>query len=128
MAGTVVVDTLKSGTSGPPAFRNTSDVEVGQLCRAWVNFAGGTGAINASFNVSSVTRNGTGLYTVSFTNAMPDINYVVAGFSRNNANTARILVCASSQLTTISTSQIGLTVGEYANNVDSTAVGVAFFR
>jgi hypothetical protein len=59
---------------------------------------------------------------------MPDTNYVTVGFSRNNANTARIVVCASSQLTTFSTSQIGITVGDYANNVDSTAVSLAFFR
>ena len=44
-------------------------------CRAWVNFAGSTGTIRASGNVSSVTRNGTGDYTVNFTTAMPDANY-----------------------------------------------------
>ena len=46
------------------------------LCRAWVNFNGtGTVAINASGNVSSVTDNGAGSYTVNFTTAMPDANY-----------------------------------------------------
>ena len=45
-------------------------------CRAWVNFNGtGTVAINASGNVSSITDNGTGNYTVNFTTAMPDGNY-----------------------------------------------------
>ena len=45
-------------------------------CRAWVNFNGtGTVAIRASGNVSSITDNGTGDYTVNFTTAMPDINY-----------------------------------------------------
>ena len=45
-------------------------------CRAWVNFNGtGTVAIRASGNVSSITDNGTGNYTVNFTNAMPDANY-----------------------------------------------------
>jgi hypothetical protein len=44
--------------------------------RAWVNFDGtGTVAIRASGNVSSITDNGTGDYTVNFTNAMPDANY-----------------------------------------------------
>lgn len=47
-------------------------------CRAWVNFNGtGTVAIRASGNVSSITDNGTGYYTVNFTNAMPDANYSV---------------------------------------------------
>jgi hypothetical protein len=47
--------------------------------RAWVNFNGtGTVAIRASGNVSSITDNGTGQYTVNFTTAMPDANYSVA--------------------------------------------------
>ena len=45
-------------------------------CRAWVNFNGtGTVAIRASGNVSSITDNGTGDYTINFTTAMPDVNY-----------------------------------------------------
>jgi hypothetical protein len=45
-------------------------------CRAWVNFNGtGTVAIRASGNVSSITDNGTGDYTVNFTTAMPDASY-----------------------------------------------------
>jgi hypothetical protein len=44
--------------------------------RAWVNFNGtGTVAIRASGNVSSITDNGTGDYTINFTNAMPDASY-----------------------------------------------------
>jgi hypothetical protein len=45
-------------------------------CRAWVNFNGtGTVAIRASGNVTSITDNGTGDYTVNFTTALPDANY-----------------------------------------------------
>ena len=48
-------------------------------CRAWVNFNGtGTVAIRASGNVSSITDNGTGDYTVNFTTAMPDANYGIS--------------------------------------------------
>jgi hypothetical protein len=44
--------------------------------KAWVNFNGtGTVAIRASFNVTSITDNGAGDYTVNFTTAMPDTNY-----------------------------------------------------
>jgi hypothetical protein len=51
-------------------------------CRAWVNFNGtGTVAIRASGNVSSITDNGTGLYTVNFTTAMPDALYATVGSS-----------------------------------------------
>ena len=49
-------------------------------CRAWVNFNGtGTVAIRASGNVSSITDNGTGDYTVNFTTAMVDANYCSTG-------------------------------------------------
>jgi len=45
-------------------------------CRAWVNFNGtGTPTIRASGNVTNITDNGTGDYTVNFTTAMPDANY-----------------------------------------------------
>jgi hypothetical protein len=49
-------------------------------CRAWVNFNGtGAVAIRASGNVSSITDNGTGDYTVNFTTAMSDVNYSAVG-------------------------------------------------
>jgi len=55
-------------------------------CRAWVNFNGtGTVAIRASGNVTSITDNGTGDYTVNFTNAMPDANY---SFALNSGTTS----------------------------------------
>ena len=59
--------------------------EQGQLCKAWVNFNGtGTVAIRASYNVSSITDNGTGDYTVNFTTAMVDANYsAVASTARD---------------------------------------------
>lgn len=44
-------------------------------CRAWVNFNGTNGTIRASGNVSSVTYNGVGDYTVNFSTAMVDANY-----------------------------------------------------
>lgn len=54
--------------------------EQSQLCKAWVNFNGtSTVAIRASCNVSSITDNGVGDYTVNFTTAMPDANYALAG-------------------------------------------------
>lgn len=46
-------------------------------CRAWANFNTNitTIVIRASGNISSITDNGTGDYTINFTNAMPDANY-----------------------------------------------------
>lgn len=54
------------------------------MCRAWVNFNGtGTVAIRASNNVSSITDNGVGDYTVNFTTAMVDANYAPVGMGRH---------------------------------------------
>lgn len=57
---------------------STSSANVIQGCaKAWVNFNGtGTVAIRASYNVTSITDNGTGDYAVNFTNALSDANYV----------------------------------------------------
>lgn len=76
MAGTVTVDTIKSEVSTPTVFNNSSGVEIGRLCRHWVNIIGTTGASRASFNTSSTTRTGVGLYSVSITTAITDANYV----------------------------------------------------
>lgn len=75
--GSMLADTLQSSTAGtPPQFNDGNSVQVGTLCRAWVNLNGVTTAtVRASFNVSSVTRNGAGDYTVNFTTALPDANY-----------------------------------------------------
>lgn len=64
-------------------------------CRAWVNFNGtGTVAIRESGNVSSITDNGVGSYTVNFTTAMPDANYSFAGDS-NNGSALGVCCCLS---------------------------------
>ena len=70
------MSTTISGTSGVTFPDSTSMVTGQQACKAWVNFNGtGTVAIRGSYNVSSITDNGSGDYTVNFTTAMPDANY-----------------------------------------------------
>jgi hypothetical protein len=91
MAGTITTSTIQNDTSSPPTFRNNS-VEIGTLCRAWVNFNGtGTVAIRASFNVSSITDNGTGDYTINFTTALPDANYNAVFGARGNPTVERYI-------------------------------------
>lgn len=69
-------------TLGSSVLATPSGSAPSYLCRAWVNFDGtGTVAIRASGNVTSITDNGVGKYTVNFTTAMPDTNYAaVTGF------------------------------------------------
>lgn len=73
----------QSGSASVP-----SDTVINGSAKAWVNFNGtGTVAIRAAFNVSSITDNAPGDYTVNFTTAMSDVNYC-AQFSANLAVTA----------------------------------------
>lgn len=98
-------------------------------CRAWVNFNGtGTVAIRASGNVSSITDNGAGDYTVNFTTAMPDSNYAVVAmagaFNVGNAPTA--FYEASS--TTRTTSLVRVFASQAGSGADGTYQSVAIFR
>ena len=75
-------DLTVTGTAPiPDALSTASGSAPSYSARAWVNFNGtGTVAIEASGNVSSITDNGTGDYTVNFTTALPDANYTVSMF------------------------------------------------
>jgi hypothetical protein len=92
-------------------------------CRAWVNFIGaGTVAIRASGNVSSITDNGTGDYTLNFTTAMVDANYAPITASQY----ARV-ICSVGTLTT-SGAQIRTYDEGAAVNYDANPILVAIFR
>lgn len=72
------MSTIKATTLSNLAGSKTvpTDTVVDGSAKAWVNFNGtGTVAIRRAFNVSSITDNGTGDYTVNFTNAMVDANF-----------------------------------------------------
>jgi hypothetical protein len=86
--------------------QNLSGVEV-YTAKAWVNFNGtGTVAIRASGNVTSITDNGTGDYTVNFTTALVDANYAITA-TGNIAlgNSGRAI---SAPTTTNSTTAVGV--------------------
>jgi hypothetical protein len=75
-SGNVLTSNGTTWTSAANIITTTTGSAPYYGARAWVNFNGtGTVAIRASGNVSSITDNGTGDYTVNFTTAMPDANY-----------------------------------------------------
>ena len=100
--------------------------------KAWVNFNGtGTVAIRASFNVSSITDNGTGDYTVNFTTALADANYAAAC---TNGRGSRVLT-HHDQIITQTASAYRFTVSDTANgtvvalsNADVSVLMLSFFR
>jgi len=85
--GTITTATITTGTvttlNAPSGVLATQNGMTG-IAKAWVQFGGTTPTINGSFNVGSITKNGTGDYTVNFTTAMPNANYVVSGGANTN--------------------------------------------
>lgn len=102
------------GTSTAPMF----------ACRAWVNFNGtGTVAIRAGGNVSSITDNGTGDYTVNFTIALQDANYSVSGICAHDLSVPVI------GLTTLAAGSCRILVNNGTGGAqDKTIVALSFFR
>ena len=81
MAGKIVADTLEHSTAGSV----DTQYVVNGSAKTWVNFNGsGTIAIRTSFNVSSLTDNGTGDYTVNLTNSFSDEPAANMTSGRNN--------------------------------------------
>ena len=61
------------------------DADAGYTAKAWVNFNGtGTPSIRSSGNVSSITDNGLGDYSVNFAVAMPDTSYATFGTAKRD--------------------------------------------
>lgn len=97
-------------------------------CRAWVNFKGtGTVAIRASGNVSSITDNGVGDYTVNFATAMPDANYSAA--CGQFGATANVIVNGEGNTAPTTTAlRVGGRVTATSALTDVTIATVAIFR
>jgi hypothetical protein len=82
-------------TNGSVTAAKLGTTEQKQICKAWVNFNGtnafspnpSTSAIRSSYNVSSITKNGNGDYTVNFTTAMNNTDYGVTFGSGNGIPT-----------------------------------------
>ena len=137
MAGTLKVDTIQSSASAtPPVFKDSTGTEMGQLCRAWVNFNGvTTTTVRAAFNVSSVTRNATGDYTVNFTTALADANYAYTvgsvGFAAGQTGIITSLygsVTGGASAKNSTGCRVTCQLGNNNTAVDTAEVNVAIFR
>jgi hypothetical protein len=128
---TIKADTLSTldGTKSVTTDRVTQGTAA-----AWVNFNGqGTVAIRASYNVSSITDNGTGDYTVNFTTAMPDVNYAAVFGGRIDTGNAdanlpvigqRRVASATSSIRVVSL----ISTNTAPQAIDMNTVSVAIFR
>jgi hypothetical protein len=122
-AGTVLTNASNIEAQVKTATNATGSAPI-YACRAWVNFNGtGTVAIRASGNVSSITDNGVGTYTVNFTTAVPDVNYTTLMSGSSDGNTD--LMAVQTQLV----GSVAVLFGEKGvANRDQTSAHVAVFR
>jgi len=129
---TPIIGTIKStATSTPTVFQDSAGTEVGKLARAWVNFVGDSStAINASFNVSSVTYISTGRYSVNFTKPLADANYAYAGSCAPSTGDYAFWVQTGLQSIygTNTSSTCYLAVGNSVTVYPTAFVNVVFFR
>jgi hypothetical protein len=122
MAGALTISTLNNDT-GVLATQNGMT----GIPKAWVNFNGtGTVAIRSSFNVSSITDNGTGDYTVNFTTAMPNTNFDVNGTCSNIVNNCPT-VYDNSPTRARTTSSVSVRTMDTVNFGDPVWVNVSVF-
>lgn len=88
------------------------------LCRAWCNYNGSSQTIINSYNISSVTYNGTGDYTFNYTSALPNSNNaVVCSGSGDGGPATPNLYGAAGTNTTTSVRIYGNSVNHFANTM-----------
>ena len=98
--------------------------------RAWVNFNGTSGstAIRQAGNVSSVTRNALGRYTITFSTAMQDTNYAIVGFARDADNSGGNYFVSALSGDTKTTTQVQIEVNSTGGTVDSPEINLMIIR
>ena len=121
------MSTLKVATIQDTSGNNSSTPAgiASGTAKAWVSFNGtGTVAIREDFNVSSITDNATGQYTVTFTNAMADGNFAAAVSGINLSDNA--VPVGGRQAPTTTTFRAYMT--DLTNFIDVEYIFVTIFR
>lgn len=106
------------------------DTAGGNAVKAWANFNGtGTVAIRASYNVSSITDNGTGDYTVNFTTAISDTNYAAVFGGGAQAAATNAYITEQNDTVLRSTTQFRIYSQANATTVaDKAVISIAILR
>jgi hypothetical protein len=129
--GVVELATGPEVATGTDAARVPSVLTMGShqgVAKTWVNFNGdGTVAIRDSYNVTSITDNGIGDYTLNFTTALANVNYAVVGCGRDDAGAGNYNVVCITSITQLTTSCQIRTRAVNNTAIDSDTVGVAIF-
>ena len=111
----------QTGSSSVP-----SETVINGSAKAWVNFNGtGTVAIRAAFNVSSITDNNTGDYTLNFTTAFADTNYAAMGSNGTDVASGILEVSGTK---TVSSQRVLSKNATNNTTADQSLISVAVFR
>ena len=123
MAGTVAADVLMDGAGNSTAMDNA----IYGSAKAWVNYNGSSTTIRASYNVSSITRNAAGNYTINFTNAFSDANYCAVGMTGNTSSYGQVLDIYGAQAAPTTTT-LSICTNNTSSLFDVSYINVAIFR
>ena len=126
------VEVMRIDSSGNLLFNSGyGSVATAYGCRAWVSFDGTTASPSTrrgSGNVSSVTKNGTGDFTINFTNALTDANYSVVATVGDSSNTTLNNRAATANPVNSSSVRVETFVATTAALIDNNSISVAVFR
>lgn len=126
-----VTDVARFTSAGVFSFNSGyGSVAAAYGCRAWVNFNGtGTPAIRASANVTSITDNGVGDYTINITTAMPDANYSISSLCGYNTGVTEAAFVTLNTTTVPTTTAYRIKTRDTSSTLfDSTYVLSSIFR
>jgi len=124
-AGTVLTNVSDIESQVKTATNATGSAPV-YACRAWVQFSGqGSPSIRGSGNVSSITDDGTGTYTVNFNTAMSDNKFCVSGNQDNST-----MQNAGVEYKNLTSSSVSVNTKNFSSNTkkDAGNASVAIFR
>ncbi len=76
----------------------TGGINQARIAKAWVNYDGTTPSIRDSYNIGSVTDNGTGKYTINYSTSMTDANYSIVVFAHDDQSPSHWWRTAVSQV------------------------------
>ena len=113
------MSTLKVNTiQNTSAAHSSTPEEIAQgRAKVWINFQGsGTVAIRDSYNISSLTDNGTGDYSLAYSDNFSNDDYCLAGTAGYNSEYIANHLNGSGQSTTYSTSSCRFSVRHVYNN------------
>lgn len=135
--GTVTSVTVNAGTgltgggtittSGSVTLNLDSNTQQ-KLVKAWVSFdASGSLSVKDSFNVSSVTDNGTGNYTINFSSSLGNNKYAAVGLARDNNNVAASAIVSPFSSDTKSSSSYEIHTSVANSLIDPSEVNLIVF-